>query len=441
MKPIHAWRHAMSVMLLLGLLWAMPARAAYDINMIIATKKGEHYTDTEELNGFHINQLGFYGINTLFPASESIWASLDFSLTPPISWTLLGTAYQSDTAFPIAFSTNGGYAFDPDEGIVDMDIPAGSQPGLEAYLSANRQAMIVRHATTDDPEGPVLKIGLALKSGSEAYGNGHLNGTYHFRGKEFLNFHAADMEASILWGTMTFDGNGEWETSLSLLSSSTGNVPVNVTAGGFYTVATNGALTLVFDGGPTLHGHLSADTEIFVLSIGEQVETEPAPRANSLLVGMKTANGDHAASDLDGDFVYSELQVYNIEASSAADRDGSVAWGTISFDGSGGFTGLFNALNAQTGTTASNNQVTGTYALATNGDLELTITERNGEPTTQIFNGHLSSDGQVMVLTRIEDVAAPDDDDGDDDDGSGGDGGSSGGGGSGGGGCFIGALW
>lgn len=415
--------------LVIDLLGPVRASAQTDMNLILCVKQGSGYQNTD-LNGTaYFGGIGFYDLRTADAQAESNWGVITAGSGPPTFINFTGSLYNSDESAAESADEDGTYAID-DDGIVDLDIQTGTQtnPG-KGYLSNNRQYTAIRHATVWSGSDVMLKVGFSIKQGTGPFSTSDLDGSYYFRDFDVYDMSTTSRAAALYWGTLDFD-NGTWDVAGNGMESD-GSTVTGITDNGTYHMNSDGSFTFTpAVGDPTYYGQLSADGNVLVLTAGEQKDN--GYRHNQFMIAVKDTGHSFTIADLSGIYRYSELHVYNLEAAQDADRDGSVSWGTVSFDGSGAFTTLFEEFDADAG--SESHTTTGTYSMDSEGNVQLTVSMLDGQSYTATLTGNLSSDGEVLVLTRTKDYSSspPSNTSGDGDDDGGGD--------SGGGGCFINSL-
>jgi len=102
-------------------------------------------------------------------------------------------------------------------------------------------------------------------------GNGQLNGTYYFREVAWLvGDNSGNLsEAASVYGTLTFDGNGNWTINSANLMDSGNNGPQTFTAKGTYSIAANGygSMSSLISMGDSVYGLVSKG--VFVASSTE----------------------------------------------------------------------------------------------------------------------------------------------------------------------------
>jgi hypothetical protein len=334
--------------------------------------------------------------------------------------TLDGDSFSSDSGLS-NFLESGTYDVH-DDGLVDLDIQS-QQTDLKGYLSANKQYLVIRHPTAWAVDDIMLKVGLGIKQGG-SYTAINMNGTYYFHDMEIYNAGNPDREASIVRGTLAVNAPA-WSLTYTAFdsdgSSSTGG------ENGTFTMNPDGSFLLTpASGHPVGHGQLSSDFKVLFMVFGEQHPDSTIQ--NALAVGIKQSNHAYLLADLNGVYNFNELHIYNMEAIADDDRDGTVSWGDVAFDGAGNFTYAVSGFDADASTSSATGS--GVYTVSTNGEVQFNVTEENGQPFQATFSGHLSDDGQILALTRAEHASSG---------GSGGSGDASGeeGGGAG---CFIRSL-
>lgn len=391
--------------------------AQVDMNLMIAVKQGTGHNVLTMTGGNHFVSFGYYDLQTSAATAETNWGQLGFEVMPfgPSTVYAFGDAFSSDSGFD-TFSESGGYSTS-DTGVVDLNLGTTPQTNQgKGYLSANNQYMAIRHATTwtTPPEEIMLKVGLAIKNEGPVAAT-DLNGIFSLREMALFDMGLPGQEACVKWGRVTFSSP---TYSISYDSTCSDRSTMTGADSGTFVKNTNGGFTLTPTGSTDIiSGWLSANKEILVLSFGNQNNDGRAH--NGMAVGLREVTGVYSDADLIGTYHVTDLHLYDLEAAAAVNRDGTVTWGTITFDGAGGFTFSVNGFDADG--TSSTTTGSGIYSVDRDGKIQFDVTEEDGQPSSASFSGHLSSDGELLVMTRAQVSAAPQPSDG----------------GGGGGGCFI----
>jgi hypothetical protein len=411
------------------------AMAQLDQILMLGVKKDAANTyQNMDLDGdWRFGSLGVENFQTTLPEGHSWWGTSSFD-GATASETVDGTDYDSRTGSTNAYSIDGSYVVHSD-GRADFSLNVPPRTGeTHGYLSANRQYMLIADSgiwTSVTPNDIQMRSDILIKQ-SAGKTSADLNGTYHVRQMEIMEISSADRNSLVAWGTITFNAPN-YSYSFNYYESD--STPASTETGsGTYDVAADGTVLIHDPTVPDAIGQLSSDGNVLFASIGR---TDGTSRQNGLGVAIKAASGYSTAS-LAGDYYITVLGVHDMEG---YDRDADLTWGAASFDGAGTFTitGMdeFYADGSTGHSTGS-----GTYSVDSDGEIRIIVDTVDGQPENVIFNGHLSSDGQLMALTIGTGTTDNPVDNGG---GGGGGGGSSSstsdtGGGGGGGGCFIQAL-
>jgi hypothetical protein len=191
---------------------------------------------------------------------------------------------------------------------------------------------------------------------------------------DFFTMHMEDSSSlTNQSNAVTFDGQGGYDGSI--LYDSAGD---SGSYTGTYEVSSDNALTY---SGTDMTGIVSADASTFAV-----VDTSPAGVDTSiaLAIGTRTSSG-MTASDLSGEYVVCQFR-----------HDGSdpgTSLFTFNFDGTSALTGTYLA-----DSDGSSGSLSGTYTVADDGGLGLTITG-----LAKVFQGYISADGKLIVILDIDD--------------------------------------
>ncbi len=373
------------------------AMAAPDQGLMVCVKKdaAANYANADLDGNWYFGSLGLENYETANPEGHTWWGPVLFdSAGAPWTMTVNGTDY--DTSIPGSSSFAVDYTFSVNaDGVVDFPTtdagPSTTNP--LGYLSANRQYFVGAHGTqwtTPIPNDLQFRMNVAIRQ-STAKTNADLNGRYQIRDLEFFDASDAGRSASVVWGVLTFS---DPDFSFEIFSyDSDGTTSAQKTGVGTYTVNADGSIVLQQVGEPDSFGQLSADDNVFFISMGRTSSHGPH---NAMVVGIKEASGYSNAS-LSGDYHMAFLVVHRMEDPS---RDGELIWGNMSFDGAGNVTNLtldeFWSDGLTEAATAS-----GTYSLDSGGTVIITLDTIDGQPANPApeFEGYLSSDGELMALS------------------------------------------
>jgi len=163
-------------------------------------------------------------------------------------------------------------------------------------------------------------------------------------------------------------------------------MPSSSNNSGTYTVTAAGAITV--GSGSGVSGAVSADGDLIVLA---PITSTGDGGNQAVLVAVKQGSGV-TSSSLNGVYVMVSLQT---GASSTANI--GKAYSVVLVNGQ--FFGTYDQNDA--GTSSTGNSVSGTYTLASDGTMSLSIT---GGPT---LTGRTSADGNVFALTDTTSGDAP----------------------------------
>jgi hypothetical protein len=201
-------------------------------------------------------------------------------------------------------------------------------------------------------------------SGGSQTANDMLDGSYHFY--LFANG----------WNQMdetTLDGAGGLD--LTTVYDSGG---YSTTFSGTYTVNTDGTMSIE---NTDLGGQASADGNFFATT-----DADPSDADGDISLGLALKSGSSMDdSDLNGTYIICQIR---------SDSTGTMASRmSFAFDGTGVVSG--DILEDSDGPTAS---LTGTYTVASDGELDLTVTGLSKD-----FTGHVSADGNSFVILDTDD--------------------------------------
>jgi len=241
----------------------------------------------------------------------------------------------------------------------------------------NGSAVAVVAANPEDGGQPNLLIGVAPTTSASV---SSIDGTYTTVALESTS----PARSSI--GTLTAsNGTGTFTTQTRNTDGSI-DMPSSSTNSGTYTVTAAGAITV--GSGSGVSGAVSADGDLIVLA---PITSTGDGGNQAVLVAVKQGSGV-TSSSLNGVYVMVSLQT---GASSTANI--GKAYSVVLVNGQ--FFGTYDQNDA--GTPSTGNSVSGTYTLASDGTMSLSIT---GGPT---LTGRTSADGNVFALTDTTSGDAP----------------------------------
>jgi hypothetical protein len=391
------WLLHISMVVLMTFTIAAEAIAEPDQGLMICVKKDPagNYVDTNLDGPWYFGALGLENYETGDPEGHTWWGTNTYNSSgTPWTMTVNGMDYDSSISGTTPYTGHYTYAVDS-EGVVDFpasDTPTSTSRPL-GYLSANRQYFVGAHGTlwTDpDPDDIQFRMDMAIKQ-SAGKTNASLNGTYHIRDLEFYNISDASRSASVVWGTITFS---DPDYALEFYSyDSDGTESAQKIDSGTYAVHDDGSIVFSQPNEPDLYGQLSPDDNVLFISMGRTSSHGPQ---NALKVGIKATSG-YSNADLSGDYHLAFLVVHQMEDLS---RDGELIWGTMHFDGNGVVTNFSLDEFWSDGDTGASTG-SGTYMVNNCGTVIIALDTINGQPADPApeFEGHLSSDGELMALT------------------------------------------
>jgi hypothetical protein len=232
----------------------------------------------------------------------------------------------------------------------------------------------------------------------EGYDSDDMNSDWYLGELGFVDMGGNEPEARTLWGRLTF-ADGDLSGVVFDYNSSRGPgeenpVSESLPVGALYSINSDGTVAIDINEGNQSHlpeGYLSANRQYMV--IRHPTVWEPDGDASELLqmaLVIKQSTGLGNAS-LNGTYYFRNLEAYD---TSTLDRSATSFWGTMTFDGLGGYTYNdaygYNSDGNIEGPLAGG----GTYSVNTDGSM--TITPEPGEPS---LYGQLSSDGNVISAT------------------------------------------
>lgn len=144
---------------------------------------------------------------------------------------------------------------------------------FSAYLSRDGNILIFTRGSSSGGEIGMFK-GIALKKAVKVFTNADLSGATFFHHLSFYDFEADTREAEIAFGTVNFDGNGNWTGTLQDFDSDGSSGAGN--ASGTYSVNADGSFTMIVTTdtpNTTLTGNISGDNNTAIISHRENVSS------------------------------------------------------------------------------------------------------------------------------------------------------------------------
>jgi len=328
-------------------------------------------------------------------------------------------------------------------GVVDMNLSGGVQTNLAIASGSNytvgsdgRGCMsIVTTAGTQnyrfsvgssgnghmidfDVAGP-FTTGVLRKQTSSAFSTAQVTGPYAFGVSSLQDTSGSKLAAmgvlNLSGGSVTsgsvdynyYDG-GTSTVALDHVSGATAwpASPETVNSGGTYTIGSNGRGTLAF----TLSDGSVIDAEIYVVSANELLMVSSGVRSSSVAIfagtAFKQSGTPYTLSSASGTSVLSDSQVSN----NGGTLNSSVGVGLVTKTSTGNFT--FAGYNNGGGTVQgpSNNNASGTFSVASNGRVTLTVSGGGGNQLPAfylfspgsafaVFTGNGADDGLMELQT------------------------------------------
>jgi hypothetical protein len=279
-----------------------------------------------------------------------------------------GTYVLNDSGFISSGSLSGTYTAAVG-GAMALDDYSGAVSGDGTMIvSADLQ---VDHAPS---------VNVQIKQGQTNFTNADFTGIY-----QLVSITSSTNSGSSL--TLSADGAGHY--SGTQVQNNAG-VITSGTVSGAYSVAADGALIVTPASGSPLSGGISADGKNLVLS------QLTAGQPSELAVGTKQGQDNFTNADVAGSYdIVNYTTLGNVPPESY-----SAELAALTFDGAGNISGTVtrNAL----GGGISNASVTGTYEVAADGTLTVQLLYHYGRPVSVALTGGVSSDGNTLVLTKLQ---------------------------------------
>lgn len=367
--------------------------------LIVAVKKGAQTDYTAQQLEGSFNGLS-YGINDLGATTAGCWSAegfFNFISAPDPTWSASFTGIYNDTGGSAPFQSDFGGPFDMLlNGTLEMSATGTSQLVLGQLSEDNNYLLLQYDNATRQPDDNRLRLTIAARKGAGAFDNSALSGSFAIRLMLLYDFHTNNKEAATGRGTISFDGQSTYQLEYWNEGGNTEND--DGTSTGAYTVNSDGSVILYDEQGRSMvEGRLSTESNVFILT--NALEGNPS----ILFFGFKAADEDspYTTADLLGDYSHAGLWVDGLTAGNTSDQVGNYNYGTISFDGRGGFTAADNLFSSAGNT--ETNTFEGAYTITPEGEVQLTTTTKNGQAQQEddYFTGHLSSDRQFLVFNLM----------------------------------------
>lgn len=232
----------------------------------------------------------------------------------------------------------------------------------------------------------------------ENYDSSDMNGNWYLGELGFVELGSNEPQARTLWGSLTF-ADGDLSGIVFNYNSSRGAGEENPVSeplpdGTSYHINSEGTVTIDINRENQSHpaqGYLSANRQYMV--IRHPTVWDPGGDDFTLLqmaLAIKQGAGLGNAS-LNGTYHIRNLEVYD---TSTQDGSATSFWGTITFDGLGGYT--YDDIHGYNSDYSVEGPLDGSGTYSVNTDGSFTMTPQPGEPS---LKGQLSSDGNVILAT------------------------------------------
>jgi hypothetical protein len=367
-------------------------------------------------------------------SNASSLVNLDIPAVPytgGLSVPILPTGFASDTG-TVTFDGSGGFSF---SGTSNEDGTTVTLSGSGSYSIASDGTLTLdgnlvggvlsggSAFTAATTSGEEIQILVGIKKSGSSSSNASLSGTYAFSGFAFdvspesslvnLDIPAVPYTGGLSVpivptgfasdaGTVTFDGSGGF--SFTGTSNEDG-ATVSLSGSGSYSVASDGALTL-----DSMVGGVLPGGNVFVAASTSGDETQ-------MLVGIKKSGTSFSNASLSGTYAFSGFLVDVSPESSLVSLDipavpytGGLSVpivpdgfasdaGTVTFDGSGGFS--YSTTSNEDGTTVTLSG-TGSYSVASDGALTIDSTLVGSVlPGGSMFIAASTSGDEPQILVGI----------------------------------------
>lgn len=221
--------------------------------------------------------------------------------------------------------------------------------------------------------------------------NKSLTGTYWYR--EVLLAAANASQIQTAYGSMTFDGNGNYTLTFTQLTGTNAPITSAERMGGTYSILSDGSVAM---GDPLQSGILNAKLGNGAL-IGS--DTEAGNNVFSIFVAVPAPASAISSSVLNGPYWIASLEFIN--GSLAMERE---TFFPVTANGAGSFTGNVNVLGEATnlGDTQMTQTVTGaTYTVNGDGTGSITLPFPGSNPSSLLLGGtrtiYVAQDGSFFI--------------------------------------------
>jgi large repetitive protein len=292
-------------------------------------------------------------------------------------------------------------------GVVDMNLSGGVQTNLAIASGSNytvgsdgRGCMAITttagtqnyrfslgasgngHMIDFDVAGP-FTAGVLRKQTPSAFSTAQISGGYAFGAAAPQDTSGSKLAAmgvlNLSGGSITsgsadynyYDGGTSTDTLDGVSGATTWPAsPESVNSGGTYTVGSNGRGTLAF----TLSDGSVIDADIYIVSANELLMVSSGTRSSSVAIfagtAFKQSGGPYSSSSLSGKSV---LYDSSISSNGGSASNSNVSIGIVTFPGAPNFSFAGYSNGGGSISTPSNNSASGTYSVASNGRVTLTV--------------------------------------------------------------------
>jgi hypothetical protein len=169
-----------------------------------------------------------------------------------------------------------------------------------------------------------------LKSPTDQFDTSDLSDTFHTQVLKLKNTtDDTNLASESIWGTINFDGSGNWSANLEQWNSD-GTYSSFKTANS-YTRSSTGDSFFVRLGGPDAKLNLALDTDVFFAHRGGTVSGDII---KGFWAGVEKSSDTFTTSDLSGLYSYQRMY-FDDFGDSFGKREQGASWGGVYFDGSG----------------------------------------------------------------------------------------------------------
>ena len=333
-----------------------------------------------DLNGrYYFRRFFINNFEASYREAEICYGYIDFNGFG--SWTGGGTCFDSDGASSSFSSSsfNGTYSVKSD-GSFTWNFGGNIHTG---HISSDRNFSILSSGI-DIGHGPEQDVITALRISDTSLLLSDLNDTWRFRELELHDFESVNRSAVICSGTMVCN-NGNWNGNVECLDSN-GSTNSQTVSG---TYAVNGkTFDFYTTGNPEVlfSAYLSKDKNTFIFTRGSS-------SGNELFKGIsvKEEAKTYTNADLSGSYFFHDAYIEDINTDN---REFSITAGTVTFDGSGNWTGTSDSYDSD-GSSGSD-AISGTYSVNPDGSFTLIVTS---ETPDEITTGTISDDNNIIAFS------------------------------------------